>query len=156
VGALHQLCNQLLRAAAGVVGLVGERVGELLASTAGSLAGALAAAARLLGELGAEHAPKYLEFLVPLPHRARIEPDPDYGLVLYVEVESSARRALELWLELARRLPGVCLVVKWTGETDVSREELVDYLVKIALAGGYRPAALPGFSAVEAVGEGRG
>jgi hypothetical protein len=37
----------------------------------------------------------------------------------------------------------------------VSEDELIDYLVEIALASGHKPVALPGFDAVEAVGEGR-
>jgi hypothetical protein len=72
-----------------------------------------------------------------------------------LRVNTSAKRALELWLELVRRLPGINIVVEWTGETDVSEDELIDYLVKIALATGHKPVALPGFNSVEAVKEGR-
>jgi hypothetical protein len=35
--------------------------------------------------------------------------------------------------------------VEWTGEKDVTDEELVDYLVKIAIKGGFRVEA-PRFS----------
>ncbi|PNV81889.1 MAG: hypothetical protein C0179_00380 [Fervidicoccus sp.] len=85
----------------------------------------------------------------------RFEHDPDYGSIIVLRVDASARRALRLWLELVRRFPGRNIVIEWTGRNDVSEDELIDYLVEIALASGHRPIALPGFSSVEAVGEGR-
>jgi hypothetical protein len=85
----------------------------------------------------------------------RVEHDPDYGSILVLRVDISAKRALRLWLELVRRFPGRNIVIEWSGRNDVSEDELIDYLVKIALATGHKPVALPGFDAVEAVGEGR-
>jgi hypothetical protein len=82
--------------------------------------------------------------------------DPDWGYVYIVEVGLNARRALELNLKLQEMLPGIPVVVKWTGETDVSESELEDYLLEIMARGGFRPRAPPGFDAVEAVREVRG
>jgi hypothetical protein len=82
--------------------------------------------------------------------------DPDWGYVYIVEVGLNARRALELNLKLQEMLPGTPVVVKWTGETDVSESELEDYLLEIMARGGFRPRAPPGFDAVEAVREVRG
>ena len=85
----------------------------------------------------------------------RFEHDPDYGSIMVLRVDISAKRALRLWLELVRRFPGKNIVIEWTGENDVGEDELIDYLVEIALASGHRPIALPGFSSVEAVDEAR-
>jgi hypothetical protein len=82
--------------------------------------------------------------------------DPDWGYVYIVEVNLNARRALELNLKLQEMLPGIPVVVEWTGETDVSESELEDYLLEIMARGGFRPRAPPGFDAVEAVREARG
>jgi hypothetical protein len=82
--------------------------------------------------------------------------DPDWGYVYIVEVGLNARRALELNLKLQEMLPGTPVVVKWTGETDVSESELEDYLLEIMARGGFKPRAPPGFDAVEAVREARG
>jgi hypothetical protein len=82
--------------------------------------------------------------------------DPDWGYVYIVEVGLNARRALQLNLKLQEMLSGTPVVVKWTGETDVSESELEDYLVEIMARGGFRPRAPPGFDAVEAVREVRG
>jgi len=82
--------------------------------------------------------------------------DPDWGLVCVVKVEANAREALELNLRLQERFPGIPVVVRWTGATDVSEEELEDYLVEIVTRGGLRARAPPGFDAVEAVREVRG
>ncbi len=85
----------------------------------------------------------------------RFEHDQDYGSIIVLRVDASARRALRLWLELVRRFPGRNIIVEWSGRSDVSEDELIDYLVKIALASGHKPVALPGFDAVETVREGR-
>ncbi len=75
----------------------------------------------------------------------RVEHDPDYGPVTILRVNVSTRRALRLWLELVKRFPGKNIVVEWSGKNDVSEDELIDYLVKIALEMGHRPIALQGF-----------
>jgi hypothetical protein len=72
--------------------------------------------------------------------------DPDYGPVVRLVVDLSAREALDLWLKLVRLIPyeryGVVIGVRWLGEDNVSRDELVDYLVKIMVEGGLRTTAL--------------
>jgi hypothetical protein len=85
----------------------------------------------------------------------RFEHDQDYGSILVLRVDISAKRALRLWLELVRRFPGKNIIVEWSGRNDVSEDELIDYLVEIALASGHRPIALSGFSSVEAVDDAR-
>jgi len=79
--------------------------------------------------------------------------DSDWGYVVIVTLEASARKALETWLKLQKKFKGVPIVVKWTGPNDVSDEELIGYMVEILNAGGFKAKALPGFSAVEAVRE---
>ena len=79
--------------------------------------------------------------------------DADWGLVYVVTLEANAREALEVNLELQRRFPGVPIVVKWTGDTDLSEGELVDYVLRVARAGGFKARAPRGFSSVEAVRE---
>ncbi len=75
----------------------------------------------------------------------KFEYDPDYGPIIVLRVNVSTKRALRLWLELARRFPGKNIVVEWAGKNDVNEDELIDYLVKIALETGHRPIALQGF-----------
>jgi hypothetical protein len=79
--------------------------------------------------------------------------DAGWGTVYVVTLEASAREALEVNLELQRRLPGAPIVVKWTGDTDLSEEELVDYVLRVARAGGFKAKAPRGFNSVEAVRE---
>jgi hypothetical protein len=79
--------------------------------------------------------------------------DADWGFVYIITLEASARKALEVNLELQRRLPGVPIVVRWLGSTDLSEEELVDYVLRVARAGGFKAKAPRGFSSVEAVRE---
>jgi len=65
-------------------------------------------------------------------------------------------RPLELNLKLQEMFPRIPVIVKWTGEADVSESELVDYFLEIMARGGFKPRAPPGFDAVEAVREARG
>jgi hypothetical protein len=81
--------------------------------------------------------------------------DPDWGCVVVVTLEASARKALETWLKLQKKFKGIPIVVRWTRPNDVSEEELVDYMVEILNAGGFKARALQRFSAVEAVKEER-
>jgi len=82
--------------------------------------------------------------------------DEIWGHVYEVIVHVDARQALELELKLAEVFPGVPIVVRWTGETNVSEDELVDYLVKVMEKSGLRPRALPSFDAVRLIKEERG
>jgi hypothetical protein len=89
------------------------------------------------------------------PRQVRVEEDPDWGRVYVVTLDARASEALRVNLELQRALPGVPVVVEWTGPTDVGGEELVRRLVEIARAGGFRARAPGGLDAVRAVAEGR-
>jgi len=93
------------------------------------------------------------EELTGTPCKVGARYDPDWGCVYEVAVGASAREALEANLKLQEKLPGIPIVVEWAGEKDVTDEELVDYLVKIAIKGGFRVEAPPGFDAVKAVRE---
>jgi hypothetical protein len=79
--------------------------------------------------------------------------DADWGHVYVVTLETDARKALEVNLELQRRFPGVPIVVRWTGDTDLPEEELADYVRRVARAGGFKARAPRGFSSAEAVRE---
>jgi len=83
----------------------------------------------------------------------RVYVDPRYGPTVRLVVDLDARQALELWQRLAEAFPyrrlGLVLGVKWTGENNVSENELVDYIVKIMRTAGLRPAARKPLSIVE-------
>jgi len=72
-----------------------------------------------------------------------------------VVVHADAKRALELESKLAEVLPDTRIIVRWTGEMNVSEEELADHLVRMLVKLGLRARALQGFDAVRAVREGR-
>jgi hypothetical protein len=76
--------------------------------------------------------------------------------VYIATLETSAREALEASLELQGMFPGIPVVVRWAGSVDLSEEELVDYVVRVAGAGGFKTRVPQGFSGVEAVREVRG
>ncbi len=56
-------------------------------------------------------------------------------------MDVKASEALRINLELQKTLPGVPVVVEWTGPTDISNDELLERLVEIAHAGGFRTRA---------------
>jgi len=87
--------------------------------------------------------------------RVRVEVDPEWGPVLVVELDAPASAALGAWLELQRALPGVPVVVRWAGPTDISGEELAERVAEIARAGGFMVRAPGGVDAVKEVAEGR-
>jgi hypothetical protein len=91
--------------------------------------------------------------LVNARYSISVVEDAGWGLVYVVTLEVNAREALEVNLELQSRLPGVPIVVRWLGSTDLSEEELADYVWRITRAGGFKARALRGFSSVEAVRE---
>jgi hypothetical protein len=91
--------------------------------------------------------------LVNARYSISVEEDVDWGFMYIITLETSARKALEVNLELQKRFPGIPIVVKWIGSMDLSEEELTDYIVKITRAGGFKAKALPGFSSVEVVRE---
>ena len=79
----------------------------------------------------------------------------DWGSVLAVTLDAPASEALKAWLELQRALPGVPVVVRWAGPTDVSEEELAGQLAEIARAGGFRARMPCGLNAAREIAEGR-
>jgi hypothetical protein len=85
--------------------------------------------------------------------------DPDYGKVISITVDMNAKEALELWLKLARQFPytihGVIIGVKWLGKNDISEDELIDYIVKIMVEGGYKAKTKEPFDAVRELREER-
>jgi len=91
--------------------------------------------------------------LINARYSISVEEDADWGFMYIITLETSARRALDVNLELQKRFPGIPIVVKWTGSMDLSEEELTDYIVRITRAGGFKAKAPPGFSSVEVVRE---
>ena len=91
--------------------------------------------------------------LINARYSISVEEDADWGFMYIITLETSARKALEVNLELQKRFPGIPIVVKWTGSMDLSEEELIDYIVRIARAGGFKAKVPPGFCSVEVVRE---
>ena len=89
------------------------------------------------------------------PARVEVRADPDWGPVLVVTLDAPASAALRANLELQRALPGVPVVVRWAGPTDVGENELAERLAEIARAGGFRARMPCGLNAVREVAEGR-
>jgi hypothetical protein len=85
--------------------------------------------------------------------------DPDYGLVIRLVTDLDAKEALELWLKLVKQIPytkhGIIIGVKWLGENNVTKEELIDYIVKIMIESGLKPKALEPFDIVRELHEER-
>lgn len=85
--------------------------------------------------------------------------DEDYGIVVKVITELTAKEALELWLKIIEHLKlakyNAVVAVEWLGERNVSEDELIDYMVKVMMKSGVGPKALPGFDAVKMVREER-
>jgi len=117
-----------------------------------SASAALNAAGRLITDV-ALHAVKALTGVAPT--QVRVEEDPDWGHVYIVTLDAKASEALRINLELQKMMPGMPVVVEWTGPTDVGDDELLERLVEIAHAGGFRAKAPKGLDAVRDVAEGR-
>jgi len=83
----------------------------------------------------------------------RVYVDPCYGPTIGLVVDLDAKQAFELWQKLVEVFPykrfGIVLGVKWTGENNVSEDELVDYIVKIMRIAGLRPVARKPLNIVE-------
>jgi hypothetical protein len=124
-----------------------------------NLAAPASACAQILSEPAKEwirgEIARELERLAKSPYEVKVEFEPGWGYVYHITVDASAREALEMNLRLQEEFRGIPIVVEWTGETDVAEEELVDRLVEVLTRGGIKARAPPGFSAVEAVREGR-
>jgi hypothetical protein len=85
--------------------------------------------------------------------------DPDYGPVIRLVVDLDAREALELWLKLVELLSysryRIVIGVKWLGKNNVSKDELVNYIVKIMIESGLRTIVLKHVDAVKELREER-
>ena len=90
-----------------------------------------------------------------VPRQVRIEEDPDWGPTYVITLDARASEALRINLELQKALPGVPVVVEWTGPTDISNDELLERLVEITHAGGFRARATGGIDAVKEVSQQR-
>jgi len=109
----------------------------------------------LVREAIGESIRQLLKSLTNLPYMVSEYDDEVWGRVYEVTVHTDARQALELELRLTEAFPYVPLVVKWTGEMNISSDELADYLAKIMMKSHLRPRALRGFDAVKIVREER-
>jgi len=89
------------------------------------------------------------------PRQVRVEEDPDWGPTYIITLDVKASEALRINLELQKTLPGVPIVVERTGPTDISNDELLNRLVEIAHAGGFRARATGGIDAVKEVSQQR-
>jgi len=92
-----------------------------------------------------------LRKLTRLPYKIEAEYEPDWGYIYYVTIDANASEALEINLRLQEEFKEVPIIFEWTGETDVSEEELAEKLAEILLKGGIKAKLAPGFSAVKAV-----
>ena len=85
--------------------------------------------------------------------------DPAFGETIAVEVDLSAREALELELRALDegRIPrqGPIVYVEWTGEVDLSVDELMDLTAEIVRRRGLPPVVAPGVNAAEWIREDR-
>lgn len=68
-----------------------------------------------------------------LPCKIEAEYEPDWGYIYYVTMD--AREVLDINLRLQEKFKGIPIVFEWTGETDVSEEELSEKLAEILLRG---------------------
>jgi hypothetical protein len=89
------------------------------------------------------------------PRQVRVEEDPDWGPTYIITLDVKASEALRINLELQKTLPGVPVVVEWTGPTDISNDELLERLVEIAHAGGFKTRATGGVDVVKEVSQQR-
>jgi hypothetical protein len=85
--------------------------------------------------------------------------DPDYGSVITLVVNLNAKEALDLWLELTKKIPynkyGIIIGVKWLGENNITEDELIEYIVKIMVESGLKPKAKEPFDIVKELREER-
>ncbi|MFZ8810977.1 MAG: hypothetical protein ACO2PN_23070 [Pyrobaculum sp.] len=88
-----------------------------------------------------------------VPRQVRIEEDPDRGPTYTLDTRAS--EALRINLELQKTLPGVPVVVEWTGPTDISNDELLERLVEIAHAGRFRARETGGIDTAREVSQQR-
>jgi len=67
--------------------------------------------------------------------------DPDYGTVIEITFDLDTKEALDLGLKLIKSITfkdyEAIINVKWTGENNVTKDEIEDYLIEVI----YRPKA---------------
>ena len=75
-----------------------------------------------------------------------------------IGLAQNAREAFESWLKLLDKIDtkdlGINIRVDWTGEDNLSDDELVDYMVEIMLKSGVGPKVSEEFDSVKAVRKG--
>jgi len=117
-----------------------------------AVATALNAAATLTAEIVIQAARALIGLA---PRQVRVEEDPDWGPTYVITLDVKASEALRINLELQKTLPGVPIVVEWTGPTDISNDELLERLVEITHAGGFRARATGGIDVMKEVSQRR-
>ncbi|MFP3317232.1 MAG: hypothetical protein RXN79_02390 [Candidatus Nanopusillus sp.] len=67
-----------------------------------------------------------------------------FGPIVTVTVDANAREALEMWVRAAREVrgKGFILDVAWTGKTDVSTEEFIEFSARAQVRMGIPPVIL--------------
>jgi len=67
-----------------------------------------------------------------------------FGPIVTVTVDADAREALEMWVRAAREVrgKGFILDVAWTGKTDVSTEEFIEFSARAQVRMGIPPVIL--------------
>jgi len=84
--------------------------------------------------------------------------DADFGNIVRVCLRQNAKDAFESWLKLlddiGPKYPEITLRVDWTGEDNLSDDDLVDYMVEIMLKSGVSPKVSEKIDSVKAVREG--
>jgi hypothetical protein len=113
-----------------------------------AVATALNAAATLTAEIALQAA---RALVGATPRQVRIEEDPDWGPTYIITLDARASEALRINLELQKTLPGIPVVVEWTGPTDISNDKLLKRLVEITHAGGFRTRATGDIDVVKEV-----
>ena len=76
-----------------------------------------------------------------------------FGPTIIVTVDGDASEALKIWVKAARKVrgKGYILKVRWTGRTDVSPEEFIEYYARAEEEMDIPPFVDPNFDAVKAV-----
>ncbi len=71
--------------------------------------------------------------------------DPDYGTVIEITFDLDAKETLNLGLKLIKSISfkgcEAIIDIKWTGENNVTKKEIEDYLVEVMKEECYRPKA---------------
>jgi hypothetical protein len=117
-----------------------------------AVATALNAAATLTAETALQAA---RALIGAVPRQVRVEKDPDWRPTYVITLDARASEALRINLELQKTLPGVPLVVEWTGPTDINNDKLLKRLVEIAHAGRFKTRATRGIDVVREVSQQR-